>query len=141
MKHLRLSLVALGLAVLAGCASTPAARIQQNPQFFASLPAPVQERVRNGQVDIGDTQDVVLLALGEPVRRMERLDQRTGASQVWIYARQAPRFSLGFGVGSYGRHSATSVGIGTSTGGYEDDEAMRVEFQQGRVVRIDYRKG
>ncbi|MBA3849906.1 MAG: hypothetical protein C0502_07905 [Opitutus sp.] len=129
------------LAFLAGCASTPESRIQRNPEAFAQLPPAVQERVRRGQVYIGDSESVVLLALGEPARRMERLDQRTGLSQVWIYARSAPRFSFGIGVGSYGRHSATRVGVGTSTGGYKDDEAMRVEFRQGRVVRVDYRKG
>lgn len=140
MNTLRLGCLAL-VAFLAGCASTPESRIQRNPEAFAQLPPAVQERVRRGQIEIGDTESVVLLALGEPARRMERLDQRTGSSQVWIYARSAPRFSFGIGVGSYGRHSATSVGVGTSTGGYDDDEAMRVEFQQGRVARVDYRKG
>ncbi len=139
MNTLRFAGLAL-LAFLAGCASTPESRIQRNPEAFAQLPTAVQERVRRGQIDLGDSESVVLLALGEPARRLERLDQRTGASEVWIYARQGPRFSFALGVGSYGGHSATSVGIGTSTGGYEDDEAMRVEFQQGRVVRVDYRK-
>ncbi|MBA4136708.1 MAG: hypothetical protein C0518_05265 [Opitutus sp.] len=140
MNLLRLFSLAL-IVALAGCASTPESRIQRNPQSFAQLPADVQERVRRGQIDIGDTEEVVLLALGDPVRQVERVDQRTGATRVWIYARQAPRFSFGFGVGSYGRHSGGSLGVSTSTGGYQDDEAMRVEFQQGRVVRIDYRKG
>lgn len=140
MNIIRLSCLVL-LGVLAGCASTPESRIRRNPQFFAQLPPQIQERVRHGQIEIGDTEDVVRLALGEPARRVERVDQRSGLTQVWIFARQAPRFSFGVGVGSYGRHSGGSLGVSTSTGGYEDDEAMRVEFQQGRVVRIDYRKG
>jgi hypothetical protein len=83
---------------------------------------------------------MVLIALGEPAHRFTRVDQ-TGRTDVWVYRRNAPRFSFGIGVGSYGRHSATSVGVGTSTGDYYDDEALRVELQQERVVRIDYRKG
>ncbi|HLP24387.1 MAG TPA: hypothetical protein VK477_01825 [Acidobacteriota bacterium] len=126
--------------LLAGCASTPEQRIAQNQAAFAQLPPEVQQNVRAGRVDIGYTEQMVLLALGEPAGRFERVDQ-TGRSDVWVYRKSAPRFSFGFGVGSYGRHSASSIGVSTSTGGYYDDEALRVEFQQGRVTRIDYRKG
>ena len=128
------------LVLLAGCSSTPDQRIAENQAAFAQLPPDVQQNLRAGRVDIGYTEQMVLIALGEPAGRFERVDQ-TGRSDVWVYRKSSPRFSFGFGVGSYGRHSATSVGIGTSTGGYYDDEALRVEFQQGRVTRIDFRKG
>jgi hypothetical protein len=132
---------ALAAVVLTGCASTPASRIERNPQVFATFAPEVQERVRRGIVAIGDTPEVVRLALGEPARVVERLDERTGASEVWLFVREAPRFSFGFGVGSSGHHSGVGLGVGTGDLAFRDDEALRVEFQQGRVVRVDYRKG
>lgn len=128
------------LVLLAGCATTPDQRIAQNQATFAQLPPDVQQNLRAGRIDIGYTDQMVLIALGEPARHFERVDP-AGRTEVWVYRKSAPRFSFGFGVGSYGRHSASHVGVSTSTGGYYDDEALRVEFQQGRVVRIDYRKG
>lgn len=128
------------LVFLAGCASTPGERVAQNQAAFAQFPPDVQQNVRAGRIDIGYTEPMVLIALGEPARRFTRVDQG-GSTDVWVYRRNAPRFSFGFGIGSYGRHSATSVGVSTETGGYRDDEALRVEFQQGRVTRIDFRKG
>lgn len=130
----------LPLVLLAGCSSTPDQRIAQNQAAFAQFPPDVQQNLRAGHIDVGYTDQMVLIALGEPARRLVRVDQ-TGRTDVWVYRRNAPRFSFGFGVGSYGRHSATSIGIDTSTGDYYDDEALRVDLQQGRVVRIDYRKG
>lgn len=142
--HLRLCASLVTLLLLAGCASSsPDARIRRNPELFAQYPPAVQERIRAGQIDIGYTEDMVLMALGDPVRRVERMDH-SGVTQVWIYSRQSssPQFSFGVGMGSFGRRSAVGTSVGMSTGGgYYDDEAMRVEFQQGRVVRVDYRRG
>ena len=133
-------LLLLGLiALISGCASTPADRIARDPQAFATLPAAAQERVRKGQVDIGDSEAAVRLALGEPSRRVQRREQAGGESEVWIYESAGPRFSFSFGVGTAGRHSALGAGVATSTPP-RDEEAMRVEFQQGRVVRIESRK-
>ncbi|MBX3735998.1 MAG: hypothetical protein KF715_04850 [Candidatus Didemnitutus sp.] len=137
--HARL-LFAFAVALfLAGCSSTPDQRIAENQAAFAQFPPDVQQNLRAGRIDIGYTEAMVLIALGEPAHRLERVDG-AGRSDVWVYRRNAPRFSFGFGVGSFGRHSATSVGVSTSTGGPYDDEALRVEFQQGRVTRIDFRK-
>lgn len=136
----RLLFALTAVLILAGCSSTPDQRIAQNEAAFAQFPSDVQQNLRAGRVDVGYTESMVLIALGDPARRFERVDT-TGRSDVWVYVRSAPRFSFGFGVGSVGRHSATSVGVSTSTGGYHDDEALRVEFQQGRVTRIEFRKG
>ena len=78
-------LVAAVLAVLAaGCASTPEWRIARNPEFFAGLPAEVQDRIRQGQVDIGFTQEMVRLALGDPRRIHGRLTAE-GETEIWTY--------------------------------------------------------
>lgn len=79
-----------GLAVvllvvgLAGCATTPEKRIQQNPEAFEALPPDVQENVREGRVEIGYTPETVFLALGAPDRKTTRRTE-DGEREIWIY--------------------------------------------------------
>ena len=127
------------LMMLAGCASTPDSRIGEHRTVFAQYPSAVQQKIRSGQIDVGFTAEMVRLALGDPSRIFTRQTE-SGDSEVWIYHDESPRFSIGFGVGSYGRHSGTSVGVATSTGGYDPDEKMRVGFRGGQVTEIDVRK-
>ena len=135
-------LLLVPLALLAGCASTPEDRIAKNRGEFAQLPAEVQQAVRVGRVDVGFPESAVRLALGEPARRFERREA-SGVTEVWIYGRRGPTFGFGFGVSGGGRHSSVGVGIDATMPRHssDDDEAMRVEFQQGRVVKVEYRKG
>ena len=81
---------------------------------------------------------MVRLAQGEPSRIFTRKVE-SGDSEVWVYHDDSPRFSVGFGLGSFGRHSATSVGVATSTGGYDPEERMRVAFRDGQVSEIEVR--
>lgn len=121
---------------------TPEDRIRREPQLFAGYPAEVQERIRAGRVDIGDDPDAVRLALGDPERKVDRTSAE-GRVEVWIYAvgMGKPRVSFSVGVGSGGSRSGYGAGVGLSTGGAETfEEAMRVEFLAGRVVRIETRK-
>ncbi|HWA27175.1 MAG TPA: hypothetical protein VG734_16080 [Lacunisphaera sp.] len=127
----------------AGCASsTPQSRISRNHQAFESFPSEVQRKISAGVVDVGFTPQMVRMALGEPAREFSRRTEN-GTTEVWVYNDKSPRVSVGFGVGfgSYGRHSASSVGVSTSTGsGYDRDERMRVEFRDGYVSEVEYRK-
>jgi hypothetical protein len=45
-------------------------------------------------------------------------------------------------MGGYSRRGGfgTGIGVSTGTGGYEDDEMMRVEFTEGRVSAVDVRR-
>ena len=135
------SLCALGLAgllVLAGCASSPHARIEANRARFESYPLEVQERIALGEVRPGFTPDMVRMALGEPARVVERWTE-SGTREVWVYTRKRPRFGIGIGVGSWGGRTGVSTGVGVSTGGWEPDEVMRVEFRDGVVNAVDHR--
>lgn len=132
-----------GLAVillLAGCASTPEDRIARDRAAFDALAPAVQERVRRGAVEVGDDEKTVLLALGEPARRVDRTDAQAGKTEVWIYVRSRVQISFGFGVGSYGSGGGASVGVSGGQWTPRDDEALRVEFTDGRVVEIERRK-
>ncbi len=125
------------LALLAGCASsTPESRVARDRAAFDAFPPEVQQRILAGQVAVGFTPEMVEMALGEPSRKLVR-ETSAGQAEVWVYLESKPQMSFGLGFGSYGRRSATAVGVGTSTGG-EVEEKMRVEFRDGRVHVVDY---
>ncbi len=56
---------ATALALLAGC-QTVDTRIKEKPEVFASLDKAVQDKIKQGIIEIGYTPDMVWLALGAP---------------------------------------------------------------------------
>ena len=140
MRSIPAALCLASVALLAACSSTPDARIAKNQPAFSQYPSAVQQKIRAGEVDVGFTPEMVRLALGEPTREFRRQTE-TGLAEVWVYHDNGPRFSLGIGVGgAVGRHSSAGVGLSTSTGGYDPEEKMRVEFRDDRVTAIEYVK-
>lgn len=78
----RIAIVAfLALALLAGCQTTES-RIRQNPTVFGALDKATQERIRRGEIQDGDTEDLVYLALGSPKARWLSED---GTHIIWLY--------------------------------------------------------
>ena len=138
MRPITLLLALTTVVLLTGC-STPDSRIAKNQRDFSQYPAEVQKKIRAGEVDVGFTPEMVRLALGAPTRQFNRRTE-TGTVELWVYHDNSPRFSIGLGFGSYGRHSGGSVGVSTSTGGYDPEEKMRVEFRDARVTAVDYVK-
>lgn len=132
---------ALGALLLAGCSSVDS-RIGKNRAAFEAYPAPVQDKIVKGQVDIGFTPDQVKMALGEPDRVFTRTTA-DGTTEVWGYREQKPRvsFGVGLGFGSFGGSRSTFGGVGINTGtGYRDDEQLGVVFDRnGRVEKIEER--
>lgn len=84
---------AAGLALaLAGCmtdAELRAERINNNPALYAQLDPATQSRVSQGLIAIGDTQQAVWLALGEPGRRTSDTTA-AGSVEVWQYTTDIP---------------------------------------------------
>lgn len=125
--------------LLAGCASTPQDRISGHRSTFEKFPAEVQQKVIAGEVDVGFTEEMVLMALGKPGRKFERSDAG-GVSEVWVYYKRKPQFGFGLGVSS-GGYGGVSTGVSMSTSPRDDDEFMRVDFQGGRVVAVEKSSG
>lgn len=123
------------LVVLVGCSSTPQDRISQNRSRYESFPAEVQRKITDGQVDVGFTEEMVTMALGEPGRKFRRADAR-GESEVWVYYKRKPQFGFGFGVSS-GGYGGVSSGVSMSTAPNPHDEFQRVIFQNGRVTEVE----
>lgn len=69
--------------LLAGCA-TPQARINRHPELFASFPPAAQTKIRQGEIDLGFSKEMVRLALGSPDRIYER-ETEQGRTELWVY--------------------------------------------------------
>lgn len=132
-----LSLLAVA-ALFTGCQSLDS-RISNNQTAFNSWPAEVQQKIRQGRIDVGFTPAQVQVALGEADRKYSRTTER-GTAEVWAYFGGRSGFSLGLGVGSFGRSSAYGAGVGYDTTTYgADDERVRVIFEKGAVVSVEAR--
>ncbi|HUG12636.1 MAG TPA: hypothetical protein VMM36_16590 [Opitutaceae bacterium] len=140
MKHTLILRVAVFSALAlfsAGCASTPAQRIAGSAEFD-TYPSAVQEKIIDGKVEVGFTEEMVRLALGQP-SSISRRQTSSGDSEVWSYQENKPRFSFGIGVG--GGSGRTHTGAGVMVGGrdWSDGARMRVVFRDGKVTAVETR--
>lgn len=133
------------LVLLAAC-STPERRISRNKALFETFPPAAQEKIRQGEVDVGFTTDMVLIALGKPTRKFTRKTSEV-QQEVWSYGTggyRGPTFGLGVGFGSgYRGAGVYSGGVSVNTGpGYDwyPDEHARVVFEKGVVVSVEKRE-
>lgn len=136
MHRFNSSLVAALLVLAAAGCSTPQSRIEKNRAAFDRFPAAVQEKVRAGQIEVGYTSEMVLVALGEPARKTTRKAE-AGEAEIWIYYGHDPQFSFGFGVAGGGGRTAVGGAVDVTTGGYDPKEKFRVEFRDGQVFAVD----
>lgn len=84
MKMKILSLCATGLALaLAGCNSFQS-RARQMSGTYESLPPETQQRLQKGGIAVGDTMDMVYIALGNADERRD-IQTADGTQSVWIY--------------------------------------------------------
>ncbi|MBI1374937.1 MAG: hypothetical protein GC159_19640 [Phycisphaera sp.] len=136
--HARALVVLLAAATLGGCAAnTPAKRIEKEPDVFAALPADVQDKVRQGIIDIGFTRDAVRLAKGRPNRVYSRTDKTGANDEVWAYTREDTRTRTGVTVGVGGGSDGVGGGVTIGNRGYDDYEYLRVVFTADRVTAIE----
>ena len=80
-----LSLVGAGVALslFAGC-NTFTSRARQMSGVYDQLPASEQQRLQRGMINVGDSPEMVYIALGNPDERRDVVNA-DGASNVWIY--------------------------------------------------------
>jgi hypothetical protein len=139
-RLLRCLVLGVVLALAVGGCATPAARIKRNPDLFAGFPPEIQAAVREGQIALGYTREMVYIALGKPAREYDREDT-DGVAEVWAYTDRNiihdPYWRL-YGDVWY-RHRAGHYGIGLPFYGYyeREYESLRVEFRGGQVTAIE----
>jgi hypothetical protein len=144
LKSFQAAVAAGGLIAvfaLAGCA-TPEARIQKNPELFASLAASDQQAIKEGRAALGFTPEMVKLALGDPDRVLTRTDA-SGVSEVWRYTTYESADGLYLYRGYYHRHPRY-YGYGDpffpyylNYSGRRDRDYLKVTFTGGRVSAIE----
>jgi len=133
------------IALLSGCMTLEeriSKRIEARADFFATLPVDSQERLRKGQLQLGDTEDAAWIVHGAPTRISTR--QTPGSTNViWSYVMTeampvdelhpvaypvATRSGRVFWATDY-RSYRSYV--------YEKREYLSIEFTNKRIVAID----
>lgn len=141
MKFCKGSLFALSITALlvAGCATSPLSRIDDNRGKYESWPLDVQEAVLKGEARAGMTAEQVEMALGRPTEVVAR-SARAGEDEIWVYRKSAVGSSLLNNTGVSIGTGIGGVGVGTGIGGMGRRQApdeQEVVFNNGVVVRSD----
>jgi len=129
------------LLVSPGC-MTRDGRIQQNYALFCTYPPVTQQKIRNGQVDLGFTREMVYMALG-PANRVAARQTVGAASEVWIYTAQNYRQNMQPVRNTHwyqtrdGKWRMVEDWDWVDAGGYEERERMRVEFYGNQVGAVE----
>jgi hypothetical protein len=144
MSRITSLILCVFLALAAGCSSVDS-RIRQNEAGFRALDPETQQKLRNGKVEVGYTPDMVFIALGKPSGRSER-STKDGLTMIWTYTSSHTEYA-----GRAMTHTRRVVVVDPRTGRrailiqpvysdiYEEteDEAVRIEFKEGRVSSIE----
>lgn len=141
------TLIGIAFVLLVGC-STINSRIQDNAVYFNSLPLESQERIRKGIVEVGDTTDMVYIAMGAPSEKRSTRSS-TRDREVWVYKVHYQDW-VGRAFIGYRRvvvyDEKTKKHYVYREAVYEDiyrdrtEERIRIEFERGVVTAIEQRK-
>lgn len=149
MKLSRSFLFILAGAILGlvGCQSVES-RIKEKPEVFAQVDKETQEKIKQGIIDIGFSEDLVYLALGKPDQKRESVSA-TGNTSAWIYNTYYDRFD---GTVHAGYHRQVYFDpylrtyrvyyrpVFADTYTTEKEERIRVVFKDGKVSVIEQTK-
>lgn len=132
-------------ALLTGCLTLEeriAKRIEARADYFASLPAEGQERLRKGHLQIGDAEEAAWIVFGPPTRKSTRTTAGS-TNTVWSYVMTeaqpidelhpvaypiTTRQGHVFWTTDYQYHRSYI---------YERNEYLRIEFNNHKVSSID----
>ncbi len=131
--------------VLAGCNSFES-RARQKSEVFRSLPPDTQQRLQHGHISIGDSQDMVYIALGYPDEVREITTQQ-GIETLWIYRTYWQQYEGTAWVGWHrvivparnGGFLVYHEPISTDVYRTHVDEVIRVTFNHGVVASVEQR--
>jgi hypothetical protein len=109
---------------------------------FSAYSPEIQDKIRQGQVDVGFTQPMVRLALGGPDRIFSR---KTGAglSTIWSYLGWTPSSRYEYVMvpawyrGDHGRYWSHYETVGVTVDNSREYERIRIEFRDGTVQAVE----
>ena len=142
----RLPLFILGLLAVAltGC-DTFQHRAQQKAATFASLTPAQREKLKRGVIGLGDTPDMVYIALGAPDEKQEKTTAK-GRETDWIYNTYHEEYAGNYFAGFHRTlvydpvHKRWVVffePVHTDVFQQTEEENIRVTFRAGHVVAIE----
>jgi hypothetical protein len=143
MKALVTSVVILCAAGLTGC-STFASRAQEKAATYDALTPQTQQRLEKGKISIGDTQDMVFIALDTPDAK-RAVTTADGAESVWVYKTYWEDYT---DTGWVGWHRFYGPRMGDAFPIYHERvplalyrtrvaDVIRVIFKDGKVIAVD----
>ena len=141
------SLLISVLAFLAGC-QTVDDRIKEKPQVFANVDKATQDKIKQGIIDLGYSEDMVYLALGSPDQKRESATA-AGKTVTWIYNTYYQRYD-GTHFAGYNRRVYYDPYLRTYRVYYrpvfaevyseEKEERIRIVFKEGKAAVIEQSK-
>jgi hypothetical protein len=141
-------MLAASLGFLTGCQSVDS-RIKEKPEVFARIDKATQDKIKQGIIDLGYTEDMVYLALGAPDQKRESISEK-GKSTTWIYNTYYTRYD-GTVAFDYERRVYFDPFLKTYRLYYhpayveayqsEKEERIRVVFKDGKAAVIEQSKG
>ena len=132
---------------LSGC-NTFRARAREKAEVYQSLPQDTRQRLQHGQINIGDSQDMVYIALGYP-DEVRQISTPQGVETVWIYRTYWQQYEGTAWVGWHrvivplrnGRGFAVfHEPVTTDVYSTHADETIRVTFDRGVVSSVVQRR-
>ncbi|MFH1499567.1 MAG: hypothetical protein ABII82_17290, partial [Verrucomicrobiota bacterium] len=136
----------LGLAT--GC-STFESRAKERSAVFAGLDEATKARLEEGHLQVGDTEDMVYIALGAPDEKRETLTSG-GRDTTWVYNAYWNEYQ-GTRIVGYRRQVIGTPGTGNYQVYLEPierdiyaprvEERIRVTMRDGRVTVVEQVKG
>lgn len=132
------------VVVLAGC-DTFDRRAQQKSATFESLAPEQREKLKRGVIEIGNTPDMVYIALGRPDEQRESATA-AGRETVWIYNSYHQEYEGRLHSGyrrilvydpNHRRYLVYHEPIFTDVYSEHEEEKIRIKFQNDRVTEIE----
>lgn len=140
---IRFILLTATLGFLAGC-DTFSRRVERKSEVFYSLDEATQRRLKEGNIQVGDSPDMVYIALGVPDAKRQRLNS-DGRELIWIYKTYYQDYQGSELVGF--RRYFVPVGPNRYVVHFEpvrreiynerSEENMRITFVNGRVSMVE----
>lgn len=147
MRHSYLLRIGLGFAALTSlvACSTFERRAKEKDSVFRALDSATQTRLEARQIEVGDTQDMVYIALGVPDEKREQVTE-TGRTSTWIYSAYWQEYQ-GTRLVGFRRVVIYDPGSKSYRVYHEPDyqpvyaprmeDRVRITFQNGRVTVVE----
>ena len=141
------SVAALALT-LAGC-DTFDKRSKEKASTFEALAPEEREKLRRGVIEVGNTPDMVYIALGRPDEARETTTAE-GRESTWIYNTYHQEYEGNINTGYrrillydpvLKRYTVFYEPVYTDVYSHHEEEHIRVVFRNGRVAIIEQPKG